>query len=102
MPVAYREILEAALHARVPANRKVRLVSANIKGAAMHATNTESLISRFARWKRHGQIVLASLRSARSGVQNGVRRNLIHEIIAIHDVHPRGKPSSKRMTWCPH
>src|SRR5260370_319812 len=48
MRVAYREIVEAALHARVPANREVRLVSANIKGAAMHATNTESLISQFA------------------------------------------------------
>src|SRR5260221_9122652 len=102
MRVADREIVEAALHPRVPANREVRLVSANIKGAAMYATNTESLISQFAGWERHGQIVLASLRSARSGVQNGVRCDLIREIIAVDNVHPRGKPCSKRVPLSPY
>src|SRR5258707_6900163 len=102
MRVADREIVEAALHARVPANREVRLVSANIKGAAMHATNTESLISQFAGWERHRQIVLASLRPARAGVQNGVRCDLVREIIAVDNVHPHGKPCSKRVPLSPY
>ena len=68
MCVAYGEIIQSALHACIPANRKVRLIPVNVKRATVDATDAEPFIARFARRKRHRQIVLACLRSARPRV----------------------------------
>ena len=69
MRVAYREIVQPALDAGIPANRKIRLVPLNVKRAAVNATDTEPFIAWFARRQRHRQIVLACLRPARPRVQ---------------------------------
>jgi hypothetical protein len=45
MRVAYSEIIQSALHACIPANRKVRLVPVNVERAAMHATDPEPFIA---------------------------------------------------------
>ena len=102
MCVAYCEIVQSALDACIPANGKVRLVSVNVKRAAVDASDAEPFIARFARRQRHRQIVLARLRPARAGIQNRVGRELIREIITVDDVHPLGKPCSKRMARRPH
>ena len=68
MGVAYREIIQSALHACIPANRKVRLVPVNVKRATVDATDAEPFVARLARRQRHRQIVLACLRSARARV----------------------------------
>jgi hypothetical protein len=65
MRVAYREIIQSALHACISANGKVRLVPVNVKRATVDATDAEPFVARFTRRQRHRQIVLACLRSAR-------------------------------------
>src|SRR5260221_6171646 len=102
MRIPYGEIIQSPSNACIAANRKVRLVSIDIEGAPVYAADSETLVARLAPWERHRQIVFACLRSARSRIQNGVGCDLQHEIIAIDDVHPGGKPCSKRMTWSPY
>src|SRR5579871_159737 len=62
--IAYREIVQSALHARVPANGKVRLVSVNVKRGPVNTADAEPLVSGCARWQRHRKIVLACFRAA--------------------------------------
>jgi hypothetical protein len=102
MCVAYCEIVESALDAGISANREICLIPINVECGAVDATDTKSFIAKLANWKRHGQIVFARLRSTRTGVQNHVGRELICEIISIHDVYPLRKLCSKWMTQCPH
>jgi hypothetical protein len=102
MCVAYCEIVESALDAGISANREICLIPINVECGAVDATDTKSFIARLANWKRHGQIVFARRRSTRTGVQNHVGRELICEIISIHDVYPLRKLCSKWMTQCPH
>ena len=64
MRVAYSQIIQSALHACIPANRKVRLVPVNVKRGAMNAANPKPFIARFTNWERQCQIVLARFRSA--------------------------------------
>src|ERR1700688_3083740 len=102
MRIPYGEIIQSASNARIAANRKVRLVSIDIEGAPVYATDSETLVARLAPWERHRQIVFACLRSARSRIQNGVGCDLVREIIAVDDMHPRGKPCSKRVPLRPY
>src|SRR5258707_11712595 len=102
MRIPYGEIIQSASNACIAANRKVRLVSIDIEGAPVYATDSETLVARLAPWERHCQILLRSLRPARAGVQNGVRCDLVREIIAVDNVHPHGKPCSKRVPLSPY
>ena len=60
------------------------------------------VIARFAGRQRHRQIVLAGFRSARTRVEDGVGRELIAEVVAVDDMHPRRQPRSKRVPGRPH
>ena len=102
MRIADREIVQPALDAGIPANRKIRLVAVDVERAAMDAADAEPFIAGFAGRQRHRQIVLPRFRPAWAGVQDGIRRELVREVVAIDDVHPLREPRSKRMTWRPH
>src|SRR5713226_7723760 len=102
MRVAYCEIVQPALDARIAANRKVRLKARNVKRAAMDAPNPYPCITGFAGGKRHRQVVLSCLRSTRARIEDHVGREFIREVIPVNDVHPWRKPRSKRVTRRPH
>src|SRR5260221_8446956 len=102
MRIPYGEIIQSASNACIAANRKVRLVSIDIEGAPVYAADSETIVAKLAPWERHRQIVFACLRPARSGVQNGVRCDLVREIIAVDNVHPHWEPCSKRVPLSPY
>ena len=65
--------------------RTIRAVIFDMDGVL---TDSEPLVTRFPLRERHRQIVLAGFRSAGPCVQDGVGRQFVREIIAIHNVNP--------------
>jgi hypothetical protein len=102
MRVTYREIVQPTLDARIATNREVRLIAVDVERAAMDAPYAYSRVTRFTRGKRHRQVVLSCLRSARTRVKDYVRREFIGEVIPVNNMHPCWKLRSKRVTRGPH
>src|SRR6267378_4195869 len=97
MRVAYGEIVQPAFDAGISLNGKVRFVAFKIKRRAMNAPNANPLIPGFASKKRHRQIVLPGFRSARTRSFTRGRRQLVGEVVAIHNMNPVRKRLSKGM-----
>src|SRR5712692_6031328 len=102
MRVADREIVQPTLDARIATNREVRLIAVDIESAPMDTSNPYSCVTRFAGGKGHRQVVLSRPRSARTGIEDYVRRKFILEVIAVNDMHPARKLRSKRVSRSPH
>src|SRR5713101_6524879 len=102
MRVTYREIIQPTLDARIATNREVRLIAVHVERGAMDAPDAYPRVTGFACRKRHREVVLSCLRSARARIENYVRRKFMREVVTVNDMHPRRKLRSKRMTRSPH
>ncbi len=102
MRVADGQVVQPALDARVAADREIGLIAFDVERAAVDAADAQSRVACLARWQRHRQVVLPRFRSAGPGVQDHVRRELVREIVAVDDVHPRRQSRSKGMGRRPH
>ena len=102
MRVADRQVVQPALHARVSADREIRLIPVDVERAAVDAADAQPRVAGVARRQRHREVVLPRPRPARAGVEDRVRREVEREIVAVDDVHPFRKPRPKRVRRRPH
>src|SRR5262245_40312539 len=101
MRITYRKVVHSTLDTRIAANWKIGLIPFNVKRRTMNASDPKPFVAGFARRKCQCQIVLASFRAARTGIEHDVRRKFVAEIVSIDDVHPLWKPSTKWMRGSP-
>ena len=72
----------------IATNREVRLIAVHVERGAMDAPDAYPCVTGFARRKRHREVVLSCLRSARPRIEDHVRRERIREVIPVNDMHP--------------
>src|SRR2546426_1359782 len=101
MRVAYGEIVQPAFDAGISLNGKICFVAIHVERRAVNTSDADAFIPGITCRKRHRQIVLPGFRSARPRVKDRVRRQLVGEVVAIHNMNPVRKRLSKGMARRP-